>query len=96
MSFDRSWRIRKQFADFINAFLEPTVEGYQQRKELQETSDMTRVEIKAKHPVSGKAKQTKKAFKTCLKEVILELLSDGDDQVAIEGISVLIEYDYLF
>ena len=57
---------------------------------------MTKEQCKVKFPVSRRAKRIKKTFKTVLKEVTLEVLSDGDDQVAIEGISVLIENDYLF
>lgn len=33
MSFDRSWRIRKQFAEFVIQFLEP-LEEYRTRQEL--------------------------------------------------------------
>ena len=35
MSFDRSWRIRKQFADFMNVFLKQ-LDEYRQRSELKD------------------------------------------------------------
>ena len=35
MSFDRSWRIRKQFADFMNIFLQQ-LDEYRQRSELKD------------------------------------------------------------
>ena len=38
MSYDRSWRIRKQFADFMNIFLEPLNE-YRERHEKRDKND---------------------------------------------------------
>ena len=71
MSFDRSWRIRKQFADFISLFLEP-LDEYRQHLELHQSNF-------AEFPISDRAKRIKMAFKTILADMTLEILSDSDD-----------------
>ena len=95
MSYDRSWRLRKQFSEFVRVFLEPLAE-YKDRQNLIETQGMSKIEVKVKFPVSDRAKKTKKAFKSILKDVTSEIISDSDDQVALEGMSILVNYDYLF
>lgn len=96
MSFDRGWRIRKQFMEFIDTFLEPLKE-FKTRLELEESdSSLTKAVLKERFPVSMIARQTKKAFKSTLKEITIEVLDDVDDQVAIEAINVLINFDFLF
>lgn len=94
MSFDKSWRIRKQFADFVCAFLEPLHE-YHKRDESRPTGE-TKDCWKSKYTISPKAKLVKKAFKTILHQPSIDILSDGDDQVAIEGVNILTEFHYLF
>ena len=46
--------------------------------------------------ISKRIKSIKKAFKTILKDYIYEILNDDDDQVAVEAISILINFFYLF
>lgn len=98
MSFDRNWRIRRQFAEFVAAFLEP-LDEHRTRLEIIDTTyngGLSKSIIKKRFPISERAKQIKKAFKSVLKEVTVEILNDLDDQVAIEGINVLSNYDFLF
>ena len=79
MSYDRSWRIRKQFANFMNEFLEPYFEYRDRHEAKTKSNDVTLTELKKKFPVSAQAKQTKKAFKTLLSDITLEVLNDADD-----------------
>lgn len=94
MSCDKSWRIRKQFADFVCAFLEPLHE-YRKRDEMR-PDDETKESWKPKYVISKKAKLVKRAFKTIVHQPTLNILSDGDDQVAIEGVNILTEFHYIF
>lgn len=97
MSYDRSWRIRKQFACFINVFLQP-LDSYKERLELKcQGESYAELGPQAKSVVmSEQAKQTKKAFKSTLFDITLEVLNDSDDQVAIEGIKVFNNFYFLF
>ena len=95
MSYDRSWRLRQQFSEFVRDFIEPLNE-YKDRDELVKTKGLGKIEVKVKFPISLKAKKTKKAFKTILKDLTREIISDGDDHVALEGMSIFVDYDFLF
>ena len=46
--------------------------------------------------ISTKAKYVKAVFKKLLSDVSLEIINDGDDQVAIEGVNILTEYYFIF
>ena len=56
MSYDRSWRIRKQFANFMNEFLEPYFEYRERHEAKTKSNDVTLTELKKKFPVSAQAK----------------------------------------
>ena len=78
MSYDRNWRVRKQFADFMSIFLKP-LEEYRPRNESKELNNLSEAQLKSKFPVSLHAKKTRKAFKTILADITLEILNDADD-----------------
>ena len=92
MSYDRHWRVRKQFADFLFAFLAP-IHEYRERVEfLQANTGRTKKDF----AISTRAKYVKAVFKKLLSDVSIEIITDGDDQVAIEGVNILTEYYFIF
>ena len=78
----------------MNVFLKQ-LDEYRQRSELKDQHSVDS-EQRVKFKISAKAKMIKRAFKTILLRPTIDILSDGDDQVAIEGVSILTEYYYLF